>query len=172
MNDERAIAAVAAGDHVALKELFDRHAPWVAQRLRRVLPADAVEDVLQETFIAVWKGAARYHGEGDVGAWIWGIARRQAAMWTRKHGRPVAVWEEHTSHDPALQAVNRVDLDRALDALGPEGSEQRHLARLVFVEDRPLAEVAQALDIPVGTVKSRVYRVRQILQKALGKERP
>jgi RNA polymerase sigma-70 factor (ECF subfamily) len=48
--------------------------------LRRALPVDAVEDVLQETYIAVWKGAARHNGEGAVGAWIWGIARRQAAL--------------------------------------------------------------------------------------------
>ncbi|MBA2454268.1 MAG: sigma-70 family RNA polymerase sigma factor [Chloroflexia bacterium] len=170
MNDERAIAAVSAGDHVALKELFDQHAPCVARRLRRVLPVDAVEDVLQETFIAVWKGAGRYHGGGDVGAWIWGIARRQAALWTRKHGRPEPVWDMRESEDPAMQAVNSADLERALASLGPEGSEQRRLARLVFIQDRPLAEVAEILDIPVGTVKSRVHRVRRLLQEALGKE--
>jgi RNA polymerase sigma-70 factor (ECF subfamily) len=51
------MAAVAAGDDSALHELFTRHAPWLAARLRRLLPADAVEDVLQETFIAVWRGS-------------------------------------------------------------------------------------------------------------------
>lgn len=57
MDDETLIAAVAVGDSAALRELFDRHAPWVAARLRRALPVDAVEDVLQETFIAAWRGA-------------------------------------------------------------------------------------------------------------------
>ncbi len=169
MDDDRLIAAVSAGDHAALRTLFDRHAPWVARRLRRVLPVDAVEDVLQETFIAVWKGAGRYHGGGDVGAWIWGIARRQAALWMRKHGRALPVWDADESDGPEMQAVNRVDIERALEGLGPNGSEQRRLARLVFIEDRPLAEVAQELGIPVGTVKSRLYRVRRVLQEALGK---
>jgi len=68
MDDERLLAAVAGGDSTALRELFARHAPWLAARLRRTLPVDAVEDVLQEAFIAVWKGAARYSGEGAVGA--------------------------------------------------------------------------------------------------------
>lgn len=88
MGDERLVEAVAAGDGRALRELFDRHAPWLAARLRRTMPAHAVEDVLQETFIAVWRGAKGYKGEGAAGAWIWGIARRQAALWARKNGRP------------------------------------------------------------------------------------
>ena len=57
VGDEHLIEAVATGDGRALKELFDRHAPWVAARLRRAMPAHGVEDTLQETFIAVWRAA-------------------------------------------------------------------------------------------------------------------
>ena len=60
MDDDALIAAVAGGDDTALRELFARHAPWLAARLRTVLPAAEVEDVLQETFLAVWRGAAGY----------------------------------------------------------------------------------------------------------------
>jgi hypothetical protein len=60
--DGELIAAVAAGDDAALRELFERHAPWLAARLRRALPAAAVEDVVQETFIAAWRGAKGYAG--------------------------------------------------------------------------------------------------------------
>ena len=60
MDDDGLIAAVAAGDDSALRELLSRHGPWLAARLRRVLPAAEVEDVLQETFLAVWRGAAGY----------------------------------------------------------------------------------------------------------------
>src|SRR5690606_20661042 len=113
MNDELLIAAVGAGDHMALKELFERHAQWVASRLRRVLPAHAVEDVLQETFIAVWRGAARYRGQADVGGWIWGIARRQAALWARKNNRPLPALPDSGVSDPATTAALRVDIERA-----------------------------------------------------------
>jgi RNA polymerase sigma-70 factor (ECF subfamily) len=167
-DDDRLIAAVTTGDHVALRELFERHAPWVAGRLRRTLPVDAVEDVLQETFIAVWRGARAYDAQGAVAAWIWGIARRQAALWARTHLRPVPAWPHDAAADPASMAVNAADLQRALAALEPEW---RELARLVFVEDRPVAEVAELLEIPPGTVKSRTYRVRRLLQAALGGER-
>ena len=60
MNDDELIAAVAGGDDTGLRELFSRHAPWLAARLRGVLPAAEVEDVLQETFLAVWRGAGGY----------------------------------------------------------------------------------------------------------------
>ena len=82
MNDEDLVATVATGDDTALRELFRRHAPWLAARLRSVLPAADVEDVVQETFIGVWRGAAGYRPDHPVGGWIWGIARRQAALFS------------------------------------------------------------------------------------------
>lgn len=169
MDDDSLITAAATGDDTALRELFNRHSPWVAGRLRRAMPVDAVEDVLQETFIAVWRGSRSYKGQGEVGAWIWGIARRQAAMWARKHGRPEAIPEERVTEDPAPAVGRRVDLERALSLIGPEGHEQRELIRLVFVEDRSLSDVAGLLGIPEGTVKSRLYRARKVLQAILKK---
>jgi RNA polymerase sigma-70 factor (ECF subfamily) len=174
MDDEALLAAVVAGDDRALHSLFERHAPWVASRLRRGLTATAVEDVVQETFIAVWRGAGAYHGGGAVGAWIWGIARRQAALWARKHGRAELeqsldlTLAQPTFDDPALTATTRADLERALRELGPDGDAQRELVQLVFVEERPLADVAARLAIPEGTVKSRVFAVRRRLRAALG----
>jgi len=77
MDDDALIAAMAAGHDGALRELFSRHAPWLAARLRVVLPAADVEDVLQETFLAAWRGARRYRPQGAAGGWLWGIARRR-----------------------------------------------------------------------------------------------
>jgi RNA polymerase sigma-70 factor, ECF subfamily len=72
MDDDELIAAMADGDDAALRELFTRHAPWLAARLRAMLPAADVEDVLQESFLAVWRGAHRYRPEGSPGGWLWG----------------------------------------------------------------------------------------------------
>jgi RNA polymerase sigma-70 factor, ECF subfamily len=167
MYDDELIAAVAAGDDTALRELFERHAPWVAARLRRTLPADAVEDVLQETFIAVWRGAASYAGSGAVGGWVWGIARRQAALWARLADRPLPQGTAVTTPDHAGDVADALALEQALGILGPEGHEQRRLVQLLLVEDRPVAEVAALLNIPRGTVKSRMFRARQLLRAAL-----
>jgi RNA polymerase sigma-70 factor (ECF subfamily) len=167
IDDEALIRLLSAGDHTALRALFERHAPWVAARLRKRLPADAVEDVLQETFVAVWRGAGRYQSSGEVGAWIWGIARRQAVTWLRKHDRYDPVFEIEGEDDAATTAVQRADLHQALARLGPTGTEPRELARLVFVEERSVRDVARILDIPEGTVKSRVHRLRRRLRAYL-----
>ena len=169
MDDERLIAALGRGEDAALRELFDRHAPWLAARLRRSLPVDAVEDVLQETFVAVWRGAGAYRGGGAVGAWLWGIARRQAALWARQHGRPAPALEEFAAvaDDPAAAAIRSVDLERALAALGPEATEGRRLIRLIYLEERSVAEAAAELGVPAGTVKSRLFHLRRRLRSAL-----
>jgi RNA polymerase sigma-70 factor, ECF subfamily len=173
MDDDGLIAAVAGGDDTALRELFARHAPWLAVRLRAVLPAADVEDVLQESFLAVWRGARSYRPEGAAGGWLWGIARRQAAQWLRRRGRAVSLVQALEQagppvvEDPAQTAITRADLAEAVEALGPPGVPEREVWRLVYVEDRPVAEVAELMGVPPGTVKSRAHRARRLLRTAL-----
>lgn len=172
-DDDALIARIATGDDLALRELFSRHAPWLAARLRMLLSASEVEDALQETFLAAWRGAARYHPEGAAGGWLWGIARRQAALLLRRRGpataelpATVAADRAHEG-DPAELALQRTELADAVAALGPPGSPEREAWRLLYEQDRPLSEAAELLGIPVGTLKSRAYRARQLLRAAL-----
>jgi|RhiMetdeSRZDD1v2_1073273.scaffolds.fasta_scaffold130036_4 RNA polymerase sigma-70 factor (ECF subfamily) len=177
MDNDELIAAIAGGDATALRELFSRHAPWLAARLRAVLPAADVEDVLQETFLGVWRGAAGYRSEG-AGAWLWGIARRQAAFWLRRRGRNdlvvselvlAAVIAEDGRHpaDPVEAVLSRAELADAVAVLGPEGSPHRETWRLMYVEERTVAEVAELMGVPAGTVKSRAHQARRLLRDAL-----
>ena len=172
MDDDELIGRLAGGDDAALRELFFRHAPWLAARLRTALPAADVEDVLQEIFLAAWRGARGYQPQGSAGGWLWGIGRRQAALWLRRRGQPPLLLTEtaargHDAADPAQAVQCRADLAAAVDALGPEGGPEREVWRLLYVEDRPVAEVAELTRVPVGTVKSRAHRVRRRLRAAL-----
>src|ERR1700751_702363 len=164
MDDDELIAALAAGDDAALRELFTRHAPWLAARLRAARPPPDVEDGLQETFLAVWKGASAYRPRGTPRAWMWVIARNQAALLLRRRGPVTASLEEipQAGLDPAEAALARADIAAALS--GPE----RDVLRLMSVEARPVAEVAALLGVPAGTVKSRAHRARRLLRVALG----
>ena len=172
--DDDLIAAIAGGDDLALRELFARHAPWLAVRLRSMLPAADVEDVLQETFLAVWRGAGGYRPH-TAGGWLWGIARRQAALWLRRRGPSTVVtsaWPtdevaSDDAHDPAEIAGWRVDIEAALAELGPPGSPDRDVWQLLYVEDRTVADVAARTGVAVGTVKSRAFRVRRVMRRAL-----
>jgi hypothetical protein len=74
MDDDELISLVVSGDDTALRELFTRHVPWMASRLRAALPPADVEDVLQETFLAVWRGAHGYRPRGSAGGLaVWTI---------------------------------------------------------------------------------------------------
>jgi RNA polymerase sigma-70 factor (ECF subfamily) len=166
MDDGSLLAAIANGSESELRELFDRHAPWLAMRLRRLLPIDAVEDVVQETFVAIWKGSAGYAGRGEAGAWIWGIARRQAAMWLRANGRTEAALDDASElaiDDHAPATMRRLDLAQALASL--DGGDE--LVRAVYIEEKGLDQVAGKLGIPVGTVKSRLFHARRRLRAML-----
>ena len=179
MDDDELIAAVAGGDDAGLRELFSRHAPWLAARLRAVLPAAEVEDVLQETFLAVWRDAGGYQpgGSGSAGGWMWGIARRQAALLLRRRGPAelllpaIDAGGRHVA-DPAEAAVFRAELAEAVSALGPAGSPNREAWRLMYVEDLPVAEVAELTGVPEGTVKSRAHRARRLMRAALRHHEP
>ncbi len=177
MNDDELIARLAGGDDGALRELFKRHAPILAARLRAVLPPSDVEDVLQETFLAAWTGARRYQPQDAAGAWLWGIARRQAALLMRRRGPAHAPLPDvltldvaslpggRAPNDPGETVTAQARLASAVSTLSPAEHE---VWRLIYVEDRPLAEVAKLTGVPQGTVKSRAHRARRLLRAALG----
>src|ERR1700722_4763077 len=171
MDDDELIAGLAGGDDTALRELFARHAPWLAARLRKALPPDDVEDVLQETFLAVWKNAGTYQPRGQPAAWRWVIPRTPAPPPRRNRGPAgqALLAEGPLAADPAEAAAARADLAvAAATALGPPGCPDRELWRLLYEEARPVAEVAELMGVPEGTVKSRAHRARRLLRAALG----
>ena len=156
MDDDELIAAVAGGDDTALRELFARHAPWLAARLRSVLPAADVEDVLQETFLAVWRGAGGYRPEGSAGRLAVGDrpAAGRAVAAPPRPGRAAAARPDRptaaplaTRPRPRCRGPNSPTRSAAL---GPAGSPEREVWRLMYVEDRPVAEVARADGRPGG----------------------
>jgi RNA polymerase sigma-70 factor (ECF subfamily) len=190
MDDDELVTRLAGGDDAALRELFTRHAPMLAVRLRTVLSPSDVEDVLQETFLAAWKGAGSYRpevkadGTSRAGGWLWGIARRQSALLLRRRGpataslpdflepgvagRPNAAGLPGTAslpEDPAQSVAAASELASAVGGLSPA---DREVWRLMYVEDRPVAEVARLTGAPEGTVKSRAHRARRLLRAALG----
>ena len=166
-DDETLIAAAAAGDEVAFSRLFRRYASrllgFLVQRLGR---RDVAEEVLQEVFLEAWRGAGKFDpGRASFRSWIFLLARSRALDRIRstrsraeredRHGAP-----EETSLDPRAHEVARATVERALGSLS---EEQRVCVRMAFYEGRSLSQVASALDVPLGTVKSRyLYGMRAL----------
>src|SRR5439155_13096506 len=110
MDDERTdaelLAAVGDGSAIALEQLYRRHAGWLTIRLtRRCADPGVVDEVLQDTFVAAWKGAERFTGEGQVAAWLWGIAVRRLLDAFRK--RPPASYplDDYASSRQAVESA-------------------------------------------------------------------
>src|SRR6185436_12414322 len=111
-DDEMLLRAVAEGDRAALRALYERHAAWLTLRLTRRCPdPDLVDDAVQDTFVAVWRSAGRYDGQGAVGAWIWGIGVRRLIDAIRR--RPPSEFAFHEPRDEAPSAEEQVLLDVA-----------------------------------------------------------
>jgi RNA polymerase sigma-70 factor (ECF subfamily) len=172
--DRQLLLAVAGGDRGALRELHDRHVPWITARLRRRCgDGDAVAEAVQDTFVAVWKGAARWDGSGEPAAWMWGIAIRRLIGVLRSRGRWSRSQEaarERTpdlvvaAEDQVLLGVEHGDLAGALLGLSPE---LRAVVQATVLDGLTTREAARLLGIPAGTVKTRMMRARIELRGAL-----
>jgi RNA polymerase sigma factor (sigma-70 family) len=171
-DDQSLLEALASGDVGALERLYERHAPWLSVRLmRRCNDREVVADVLQDTFVAVWRGARRYQGTGEVGAWMWGIAVRRLVSRLRSRRDVVLLRDPATSgaasptaEDELLLGVEYGDLGRAMAALSPE---LRAVMQATVLDGLTTREAASLLGIPQGTVKTRVHRAKAYLRASL-----
>jgi len=174
-SDADLLAAIADGDRVALRVLYERHQAWLTARLRRRCSnPDLVVDALQDTFLAVWRSASRWNGSGEVAAWMWGIAIRQLIGKLRRKRLPTVSWpaaegleptvDLTTAEDRVLLGVEHGDLAGALDGLSPE---LRAVVQATVLDGLSTREAARLLGIPPGTVKTRMLRARTHLRGAL-----
>ena len=173
-DDDRAlVAAVAAGDEQALERLYQRHGSACFGYLLRRLDGDrpAAEDLLQDLLLAVWRGAAGYRGESDVRPWLLGIAHHLWLQELRRRSRRPRLSDDPEARlgglpqdDPQPEELSSAGLREALDAL-PQ--ELRSAVDLTFGQGLRLQDAARILDLPLGTVKSRLFRARQQLRQHL-----
>ncbi|WP_424640340.1 RNA polymerase sigma factor [Embleya sp. AB8] len=170
-SDADLLTAIAAGRHDALKVLHERHAPWLRARLaRRCADPDLVDDAIQDTFLAVWRGAKRFDpAGGDPAAWIWTIGIRRLISLLRV--RRVPVVELDTDHattasaeDLVLLGVEHTDVGAAIARLSPE---LRAVIEATVLDGLSTREAARLLGIPQGTVKTRAMRARARLRELL-----
>ncbi|WP_436738903.1 RNA polymerase sigma factor [Streptomyces sp. BBFR102] len=170
-NDAALLRAVAAGDPAALARLYDRHAGWLQVRLtRRCADPETVREVLQDTFVTVWRSAGAHRG-GEAGGWLWTIAARRLVDALRVRERaerytPAPAPPAPSAEDRVLDGLEYGDVGTALGRLGPE---LRDVLRATVVDGLTTREAATLLGVPEGTVKSRALRARKELRAALAR---
>jgi RNA polymerase sigma-70 factor, ECF subfamily len=170
-SDRELLAEIALGDRGALHALFTRHQPWLAARVRqRCADPAIVSEVVNDTFLVVWDRPGRYQGQGEVAAWLWGIAIRTLLHRLRPRKsvleRLGALRHEHapSAEEAVLLAVEHTDVGQALQRLSPELVA---VVQATVIDGLSTREAAALLGIPSGTVKSRMSRARTELREAL-----
>jgi RNA polymerase sigma-70 factor (ECF subfamily) len=169
-SDRELLAAVVAGGRDALATLYRRHAPWLVLRLsRRCADPGLVDETVQDTFVAVWRGAARYRDGGEVAAWIWGIAVRRLIDRLRGRAPSTALLTEVVRTEPSaeervLLGVEYGDLGGALRRIAPE---LQAVVQATILDGLTTREAGRLLGIPSGTVKTRMMRARAALREEL-----
>ena len=170
--DRRALEGMARGDHGALAELYDRHGRLVYSLALRVLrdQGDA-EDVVQEVFSQAWRQASRYEStRGPVVAWLMNLARSRAIDRLRSRRARPETGGNDVEADRVLDLAPPIDEQLALSdqaeliraAVDQLSLVQRVAIELAFYEGLTHVEIADRLELPLGTVKTRI---RQGLSK-------
>ena len=174
IHDEWLVIRCQDGDAAALGELVER---WQLRLMRHALRltgrADAAADVVQTTWIAIIRGLGGLNDAACFRRWAYRIVGNKSADWVRARQRdraqagPLATEPadlQSSDHPPHDSEDEIVVLRAAMKELSPE---QRTILSMVYLEEMMLAEIAQALALPLGTVKSRLHYARLALKEIL-----
>lgn len=170
-SDADLLAAAGEGDSGAFAELTLRYTPRLRGLVRRIAGNDSiVDEAVQETLLRVWRSAERFDPDrATVATFVFAIARNVVTdLWRRAQVRPIGVVDVT---DQTIAA--RDDVDPMLtgllvrDALATLSPEHRQVLELGYYQGMRQAEVAERLQIPVGTVKTRTYHALRQLRHQL-----
>lgn len=168
-SDADLVKAAAAGDAASLGELFDRHAGRMKSLALRIVRArEEAEDVVQEIFVQAWRQADRFDPRrGTVLAWLSIMVRsRSLDRWRRKTTRRETAIAEAQELE-ATSASDDMSTWATTSALADLPGEQRELLELAYWEGLSQTEIADRLNLPLGTVKTRMRTGLKKLRKAL-----
>ena len=176
--EQQILERMAQGDGEALRELYDRHARAIYSLAVRILRSQPdAEDIVQEVFTQAWTQAGRYDASrGTVAAWLLMQARSRAIDRLRSRKlRPEGATSTFDTRDPSegpdAQAMAGEYAQRVRDALRSLSDPQRTALELAFFEGLTYSQVAEHLNQPIGTVKTRIRQGLLRLKAALDGER-
>ncbi len=175
-DDAQLLRRIGQADESAMAEFYRQHGRVVfAQILLVTGERTLAEEILQDTMLAVWRGARSFRGESSPRSWVIAIARRQTR--DRLRGGRLQVVDDSFLADqpspgpgPELRALDRAELAEVTEAIRQLTLLHREVLGLVFGTGLSLPEVASVLEIPVGTVKSRLSAARSALGRMLDKK--
>lgn len=174
-DDDELLDRLRAGDATAFDDLVTRYERRVfAIAFRICRHHDDARDVTQDVFVTALRALSRFRGESRLSTWLHRVTVNAALdlvrRRSRREGPSVEEMSDHPTEEPGpeAKAIGSVRAREVHRALGRLAADQRAVIVLHDLQDLDYSEVAAALDVPVGTVKSRLHRARLSLARELG----
>lgn len=171
--DEYLVAAAVAGDQLALARLVSRWQPKLFRHAWRVIgDVDRAKDAVQEAWLDILRGLSRLDDVAAFPAWAYRIATRRCQRTFLRENREVAL-PDSTEFEADLTAPEHesgefaAEVAEVVDAMASLPGPQRAALALFYIEELSVAEIAIALDVPPGTVKTRLMHARRKLRALL-----
>ncbi|RMF48267.1 MAG: RNA polymerase sigma factor [Anaerolineae bacterium] len=178
-SDRELVIALQSGDLDALGQLYDRHRRLVYRTAFAITgDAEAAADLLQDVFLRLHRFAHRIDPRRPVEPWLYRMTANLAYSWLKRRKRwlqpldGVMEWFQGTQRKRTLQqrVEHSAEWERLRLAMLKLPPQQRIVVVMYYINELSLQEIAEVLEIPVGTVKSRLHYGRQALRKTLGLE--
>lgn len=174
-NDAELLQAIAGQDRQAMRVFYERyHDNLFAFLVGRGADHAAAADVVQDAMLEVWRVAGKYSGQSSAKTWLFAIARNKSVDRVRKNARLVVTDDvpdtEDITADPEAAAIAAGEADRVRACLGNLKPQHSSVIRLAFYEDLTYDEISEIEDVPVGTIKTRIFHAKKLLMRCLGRK--
>jgi RNA polymerase sigma-70 factor (ECF subfamily) len=175
--DGALVARAQRGDDAAFSELVQRHASRLLNMVSHLVGSrEDAEDLVQETFVQAYRGLGTYQGRSQFFTWLYRIATNRAISTHRKRRletvqrREALVWEQQPGRersDPGTAVIEAEETQRVQHAIARLPEDRRAVLVLRDIDGLDYAEIAEILQLPAGTVRSRLHRARLELRELL-----
>lgn len=168
------IRNIARGDRASFEKLYRNLQRPMLGYAMGILAGDrqAAEDAVDEAFVDIWKASTSYSGSGSAEGWVRRIVRNKAIDWLRhQKGDRSIEWHDAVEQqadiapNPEELAIAASDSDWLRQGLSRLSITQREALILCYFEERPLAEIAEIMECPENTVKTRLFHARMSLRQ-------
>ena len=180
LTEEKFIEDLKKNDPDAFKKLYEEYAPKIYGVLRNYVNHDEIEDALQEVFIRIIRGINGFKGLSKLSTWIYRIAVNVGKNYSRKYQRSKETsvdFEDETDQNHNIQAISNtnvknevleeLDYQLILNIMEKLDEEERLLIKLRDIDGLSYNEIAEIMEIPLGTVKSRLHYAREKLRQLI-----
>ena len=163
---DQKIQTITQGKLQNFRALYQSYAGLVRGALFRLTPRNQIDDLVQETFLKIWRGLERFEGRSTLKVWIYQIVHHVAIDGLRKK-QDFVVGSENLNSISESSETRSVDQDLIRHLLQKLSLEFRSVIILFFLEELSLNEISEVLAIPVGTVKSRLHTAKLKMEEEL-----